>query len=213
MDSLGGLASSPPPSPPPLPPHEGDKGRSQALLSKPTYSKRHGSASGSQSPSLAHPAEPAAAPAPVAAPAAAPAAPAAPPPAAAPTARGSGIDIADVWNLSSRAEADLVEGSRAESEQSEAAPMEPPIFHAEGESAPASAAEPYRLDSIMRHKQRRNRRPLLRRTALAAAAAVTLGLPAGAAVFYLAGRADTVSTPSKEATAEGVDGDTGAATS
>ena len=42
------------------------------------------------------------------------------------------------------------------------------------------------------------RRPLLRRTALAAAAAVTLGLPAGAAVFYLSGRVDRPSPREKE---------------
>jgi hypothetical protein len=65
---------------------------------------------------------------------------------------------------------------------------------------------------VRRRKYRRSRRPLLRRTALAAAAAVTLGLPAGAAVFYLAGRADMVRSSSPEAGPEAVNQDVGAAT-
>jgi len=202
IDSLieGRPVISPPPSLPPMPPQEADKGRSQALLAKPTYSMRHGSASGSPSPSPTHPAAApvAATPAAPPAPPASPAVPAAPP---APAARASGVDIADVWNLSTRAEQNLLESNRTDpGAPSEASFVESPLFHAEGESAgPPSSAGP---DRLMRRKQRRSRRPLLRRTALAAAAAVTLGLPAGAAVFYLAGRAETGGTSSKEAGAE-----------
>jgi hypothetical protein len=169
--------SSPPPS-------------GQALLSKPTYSKRYGIAWGSPSPSPSAPARDVASSL----------APSAPP--------ASGVDIADVWNLSSRMQQDRLEPESSKVLR-EGPPIEPPLFHAEGESAgPAAAAGPDRLDSIVRRKQRRGRRPLLRRTALAAAAAVTLGLPAGAAVFYLAGRADMIGTSSKEA---GAEGDAGAA--